>query len=149
MEREPFQPLDRTYSYRLAMLSGRFSQGTARIYAADYDLPMLDWRIVNALHWYGPMSANAIAQRIAVDKGNACRAVARLEHRRAILREPDPVDQRVVNLSLTEAGERLFRKINPIARCREQMLLSVLTDAERRSLDDMLDRLIGQLDRLD
>jgi DNA-binding MarR family transcriptional regulator len=149
VDREPFRPLDRTYSYRLAMLSSRFSQGTARIYAADYDLPMLDWRIVNVLHWYGPMSAAAIAQRIAVDKGNACRAVARLEQRGLILREPDPDDQRVVNLSLTEAGEALFQEINPIARRREQTLLSALSDAERRTLDDLLDRLIGQLDRLD
>ncbi|MGE0803844.1 MAG: MarR family winged helix-turn-helix transcriptional regulator [Lautropia sp.] len=148
MDRSPFRPLDRTYSYRFAMLSSRFSQGTARIYSADYDLPMLDWRIVNVLHWYGPMSANAIAQRIAVDKGNVCRAVARLEHRRLILREPDPSDQRVVNQSLTDAGERLFQQINPIARHREEKLLSVLTDAERCVLDDMLNRLIGLLDQL-
>ena len=43
-----------------------------------------------------------------MDKGNACRAMARLEHRRLILREPDRHHQRVVNLSLTQAGERLF-----------------------------------------
>jgi DNA-binding MarR family transcriptional regulator len=108
------------------MLSSRFSQGTARIYSVNYDLPLLDRRIVNVLHWYGPMSANAIANRIAVDKGNACRAVARLEHRRLILREPDRHDQRVVNLSLTQAGERLFQEINPIARRRGKKLLSVL-----------------------
>ena len=149
MERAPFRPLDRTYSYRLAMLSSRFSQGTARIYAADFDLPMLEWRVINVVHWYGPMSANAISQRIAVDKGNVCRAVARLERRSLILRTPDQDDQRVVNLSLTEAGEALFREINPIARRREQQLLSVLTDAERRALDDMLDRLVGQVERLD
>ncbi len=131
------------------MLSSRFSQGTARIYSVNYDLPLLDWRIVNVLHWYGPMSANAIANRIAVDKGNACRAVARLERRAFILREPDSHDQRVVNLSLTDAGERLFQEINPIARRREAKLLSVLTDAERRALDDMLNRLLGQLEHLD
>lgn len=149
MDRLPYRPLDRTFSYRLAMISSRFSQGTARIYSADYDLPMLDWRIINVLHWYGPISANAIAQRIAVDKGNVCRAVARLEQRRLILREPDDDDQRVVNLSLTDAGERLFQRINPIARRREEKLLSVLTDAERRALDDILSRLVDQLDDLD
>lgn len=131
------------------MLSSRFSQGTARIYSVNYDLPLLDWRIVNVLHWYGPMSANAIANRIAVDKGNTCRAVARLECRGVILREPDAHDQRVVKLSLTDAGERLFEEINPIARRREAKLLSVLTDAERGALDDMLNRLLGQLEHLD
>jgi DNA-binding MarR family transcriptional regulator len=65
----------------------------------------------------------------------------RLERAGLITRGPDPADRRAILITLTDQGRRLIDRASEAHLANEQRLLSVLTDAERRRLADLLRKL--------
>jgi len=141
-------PVERTISYRLSALSNGFSLGNARIYSKAYQLTLRDWRVLNLLWHHEPATSKAIGDIASYDKGQMSRAVKKLEGRRLI----DRVRQGSLKsplLTLTQKGRDIVETIYPIARRREEELLSVLDEADRRRFDALLDRLLAKLAELD
>ena len=62
----------------------------------------------------------------------------RLEQAGLIAREPDPDDRRGTLIALTAAGRRLIDAVTEAHLANERRLLAALTDAEQRSLADLL-----------
>jgi DNA-binding MarR family transcriptional regulator len=62
----------------------------------------------------------------------------RLEQAGLIAREADPDDRRGTLIALTVAGRRLVDAVTEAHLANERRLLSALTDAEQRSLADLL-----------
>jgi DNA-binding MarR family transcriptional regulator len=62
----------------------------------------------------------------------------RLEQAGLIAREPDPDDRRGTLIALTAAGRRLVDAVTEAHLANERRLLAALTDAEQRSLADLL-----------
>ncbi|MGE0802245.1 MAG: MarR family winged helix-turn-helix transcriptional regulator [Lautropia sp.] len=132
-------------SYKLAKVSNGLSENTARLHFADLGLKLLDWRIIVALRHEGPATAAEIAQLIEADKGNVSRSISALTAQGLVRRSATPGALRQRRLELTNAGDALFARLNPIARERERQLLSVLTPDERAAFDALLDKLLEQL----
>ena len=141
-------PVERTISYRLSALSNGFSLGNARIYSKAHQLTLRDWRVLNLLWHHEPATSKAIGDIASYDKGQMSRAVKKLEGRKLL----DRVRQDNLKsplLTLTPKGRTIVETIYPIARRREEELLSVLNDSDRRTFDALLDRLLAKLGELD
>ncbi len=142
----PHEHLQDFFAYKIATLSNRFSLGTARIYAQRYDLTLRDWRVLNVLAHYAPLSANEVAEKILNDKTQVSRAVDKLVKRGFVTRAVDTENRRKSVLRITDEGRKVFEEINPIARQREADLVSVLSADEYREFLAMLDRLLTRVE---
>ncbi|KGQ20074.1 Transcriptional regulator, MarR family [Lysobacter dokdonensis DS-58] len=136
--------LDRFLPYRMSVLSNRISQAIAKLYQARFGFGITEWRVIAVLGRYPALSANAVAERTAMDKVAVSRAVAHLLERHLITREMHGDDRRRSVLTLSEAGYRIYDEIVPLALGRERKLLATLDADERRQLERILDKLANE-----
>jgi DNA-binding MarR family transcriptional regulator len=140
--------LERFVPYRLSVLSNTVSRAIARIYAERFDLSIPEWRAMAQLGRHGRLSASDIVGLTAMDKVRVSRAVARLVESGRVAAVPDARDRRRQVLTLTRAGQRIYREIVPLALEREARLLDALDARDRRALDRLLAKLQAQAQRL-
>jgi len=65
-------------------------------------------------------------------------AVAKLEHKRLIVRKRNKDDARRMELRATAAGLSVYRKVVPLLKARERRMLAPLAASERRQFDALL-----------
>jgi DNA-binding MarR family transcriptional regulator len=147
----PDDPLDLEgfLPYRAAVVATRMSRGLARRYERRFGISIPEWRCLAVLARRGRLTAGELAERTSLDKVQVSRAVSRLKERDLVARETDTRDRRAVRLSITAAGEGLFREIAAVAREWEQELTRALGLSERRTLERVLDKLEDALARVD
>lgn len=83
-----------------------------------------------------------LAHAIKLDRTTIAGVVSRLEKKGLITRDPAPHDRRSNLLSLTTAGERLLEGVIPAAERAQRRMLADFTDKERKTLFDLLERLV-------
>lgn len=77
-------------------------------------------------------------QALMLTSSGTTKRLDRLEQAGLIAREPDPDDRRGTLIALTAAGRRLVDAVTEAHLDNERRLLAALTDAEQRSLADLL-----------
>jgi len=132
------------FPYRLAVLAEAVSQSVALVYGSRFALSREEWRVIAALADKGVMRNVHMVDCTTLDKMQVSRAVARLETKGMVAREPDPEDGRGHVLRILPAGRALVRKIVPMVLAREQFLLEDLDDAERAVLDRVLAKVLAR-----
>lgn len=140
--------LERFLPYRLSVLSNTISRSIARLYAEQFGLSIPEWRVMAVLGRFGPLSANEVRDRTAMDKVGVSRAVARLVRNRQVHRTTDERDRRRSVLRLSRPGRAVHDRIVPIARQRETRILEVLSPDESAQLDQLLSKLQARAQRL-
>jgi len=95
------------------------------------------------------MSSNEICERTAMDKTKVSRAVATLLKRGLIEREPHQTDQRLIQLTLSKAGRKVYEAIIPRARAIESEVTKGLSKADIARLHRVLDRIGARLDEIE
>ena len=75
-------------SYRIHRLANALSRGAALRYRKEFDVSLMEWRIIALLGSFAPMTLKALSQQSGLDKSLASRAVAGLVDRRLVLRGP-------------------------------------------------------------
>ncbi len=140
--------LEHFLPYRLSVLTNTISGGIARLYAERFGLAIAEWRVMAVLDRFGPLSANQVCRRTAMDKVRVSRAVARLVARGLVARRADPHDRRRALLRLAPPGRTIHHQIVPLARAREARLLDALSADERAALDRLLAKLQARADEL-
>jgi len=138
---EPNLELERFLPYRLSVLTNRISTAIARVYVRRFALTVPEWRVMAVLGRFGPMSANAVCERTAMDKVRVSRAVARLTAAGRLERRTDVADRRRALLELTARGRAVYDEIGPLALAVEARLLAQLSAADRADLDRLLPKL--------
>ena len=133
--------LDRFLPYRLSVLSNRISQDIARLYAERFSLSVTEWRVIAVLGRYPDLSANAVAERTAMDKVAVSRAVASLIRDGRLRRRLHGDDRRRSVLALSAKGYRIYDEVAPLALRFERELLSRLGADEQQWLSRILERL--------
>lgn len=128
-------------SYRLGRVANLASRGAALRYRRQFGVSLMEWRIVALLGGFAPMSLNDVAKEAGLDKGQASRTVSALRERGIIARGVAAADARLVALSLTAKGERLYRGLIAAAAERNDAFAAALTREERACLDRALDKL--------
>jgi DNA-binding MarR family transcriptional regulator len=97
----------------------------------------------------GPVTGSALAERLGVTQQAASKAVAGLERRGYVRREPDPTDARARLVTLTSRGRDAVeggrRHRAAVARELEDRLGARRVEAARRLLVDAVRELGGEL----
>ena len=127
--------------YRLSTLSNRISRAIADLYEERFQLTLPEWRVMAVLGEEPDLSANAVAERTAMDKVAVSRAVNRLIEAGRLERHFAADDKRRSVLALSAHGRRVYRQIVPLAIKYEEALLAQLTAGEIDTLDGLLKKL--------
>ena len=141
--------LEQFLPYRLSVLSNVVSAAIASAYRQRHGLTIPEWRVVAVLARYPGLSAREVAEKTRMDAVAVSRAVTRLLRARRLRRATAEEDRRRSILSLSEQGMAVYREVVPFALGYENSLLAALRPAERRMLDEILDKLTDRAQRLD
>ena len=136
----PFE-LEAFLPYRINRLAERMSDSLSRVYRERFAITVAQWRILATLHDAPGLAAKEVARVTNLDKVRVSRALADLEERALIVRRLSRADGRSNELRLSAPGRKLFRRIAPLALRWERDYLRGLSDAERRRLFRLLDKL--------
>ena len=89
------------------------------------------------------LTMGELSNVLSVPLSTATRIVDYLVERGYIRRLPDPEDRRVVRVGLTTAGLEFYRTMDNHVKERTQQLLSCLSNEERNSLFNLLDKVVS------
>jgi DNA-binding MarR family transcriptional regulator len=133
--------LEEFLPYRLNVCATLVSQALSRIYSERYRIGAPEWRVLVTLGQFGVMTGKQIGIHSTMHKTKVSRAVAMLERRKLLARRANREDLREAYLSLTRAGEDIYREAAPIALEFARQLLEVVEPTDRPALDRALLRL--------
>lgn len=149
---EDSPPLDYSYkkllTYRILVLSNTLGKGAVRFYTQRLNIPLAEWRLIAALSLHAPISMNALSVELNTDKGWISRTVAALAQKGYVQANADKADGRKVILKLTPKGKALYKNAAPSVLRRQELLLSVLSQDERDSINRLLTKLQQRADEM-
>lgn len=122
--------------YRIVALGQRMSEALGAAYRNE-GISIPEWRVMAAVAQAPAVAARDVVAVTPMDKMAVSRAVAALERKGLIDREPSS-DKRVSTLKLTAKGETLFQRIAAIALKYEEALLQRLPPTDRKAFLDGL-----------
>lgn len=115
--------------YQLAVLSTQISREFSERYREKHGISISEWRILAHLsQTKKPVSVREIFCQVAMDKSKVSRAASRLHQRGLLKKTQNRSDRRLVELSLSDAGSQMVRKLTPSALEYEQEVLGRLGD---------------------
>jgi DNA-binding MarR family transcriptional regulator len=134
----------------IIMWAGRLSRRVDAFYQEalrDSELKYSDYAVLSLLHFSGAMSPKQLNSYLAITSGGLSKTIQRLEKKKLVQREADPVDGRGTVISLTKAGERLVVRLLAEDVEAHEALLGDRSSAERKriavALRDLLDAFEG------
>ncbi|MEZ5668567.1 MAG: MarR family transcriptional regulator [Alphaproteobacteria bacterium] len=137
--------LDRFLPYRVNVLASRISRRLAAVYEQRFGISIPEWRVLAHLAANQKISVREIFERADMDKSKISRAAANLEGAGLIEKRSNASDRRLLEMSLTDEGRRLFAQIAPLALDYEAQLLDRLSAEERDAFDRALTKLNAAL----
>ena len=129
-------------SSKVMRLATILRRSSTLVYGRKFGLSQVEWRIVALVGEHAPVSLNALAEQMGLDKGQTSRAVSALVARRLVLREYRR-DGRGIHITLSTRGTEIHDELMASALERNRVLLQGLNDAEKTQLFKLLDRLTG------
>jgi DNA-binding MarR family transcriptional regulator len=141
------QPSAGDHAYRLEEQVGfvlrKVSQRHAGLFAAliGEDTTPMQWAVIAKLAEAGPLSQNLLGRETAMDAATVKGVVDRLLKRGMVVASADPMDQRLLIVSLSAAGKTLAAQLVPRAEAITEATLAPLSAVERRQLLTLLAKL--------
>jgi DNA-binding MarR family transcriptional regulator len=144
----PISPetLDRlTASIAQLVRTGRHisSRAAAQLYG---ELPSFGWALLAPLERDGDQRCSALAAKAGVDVSVASRQLAVLERSGHVERRPDPHDGRASLLRLTPQGAHALASARTLRADWALTALAGWDEEDARTLSDLLDRLVADLE---
>ena len=146
MKTRSLPALDQFLTYRLHLVNKLTDRRSSDAYAGEFGLAVGEARCLAALGGPEPdraLSVNDLAARANLNKAQASRAAQSLVERGLVDKTTSATDGRGVTLSLTPAGQILWRSVMALIARRNNEIFSCLSASEQQQLGDMLDRLIA------
>ena len=148
----PIRPLARvakelaaSSGFLLARLGFGFkAKAIACVEAAGYEL--YDYTVLAILDEGARETQATIAQALQVDPSRLVAVLDRLEERKLIVRQRDPVDRRRHVVSITPAGTRELGRLRELIRKLEEQFLAPLDAESRKTFHELLMLLAEQND---
>ncbi len=128
-------------TYTKLMRAAESLTARAHKHLSSTGLTISQFGVLEALHHLGPLSQKDIGQKILRSSGNITMVIDNLEKRRLVQRERDVHDRRSFIVHLTDAGNKLIRKIFPPHAAVITGEMSALTAAEQKTLGDLCKKL--------
>jgi DNA-binding MarR family transcriptional regulator len=130
--------------YLLNQAAEATSRSFQQVYRARHGLTRTQWRVMAHLGRFGAMTARDICRLSHVEKTKVSRAVAALQVRGWLRRDPAPHDGRAEMLSLTETGQAVFADLGLAAQDHDTQLRQTLGATQVATLETALRALITQ-----
>jgi DNA-binding MarR family transcriptional regulator len=135
--------------YRLSVATNRISRAFAAHYEQEFGISIPEWRVIAVLGAFAPLSSNEICDRTAMDKAKVSRAVATLLKKGSIERAPHATDQRLIQLTLSRQGRKIYAAVIPRARAIEAEVTKGLSKTDVAGLHRVLNRIGARLDEME
>ncbi len=130
----------RTFAVTLHELLRRYQfQDVNRV--CEFDLTLTECHALEVVVLAGPLSVNAVAARLRLNKSTASRVLGALETKKLVRRDADAEDRRVVSFEATAEGKRRSAALLAASAERVATLLHGFTDREREAALEILRRL--------
>jgi DNA-binding MarR family transcriptional regulator len=131
------------------LLVAQLSEARLREGLAGFDLQPSWFDILAPLRRAGPpfeLTPGQLMDATMLSSGGMTKRIDRLVDAGLVRRRPDPDDRRGTRVRLTARGKALIDRAIATHIVNEKRLLSLLSAADRRSLDRILRRLVAGLD---
>ncbi|HNR77543.1 MAG TPA: MarR family transcriptional regulator [Parvularculaceae bacterium] len=115
--------------YRIAVLARTLSERLGAAYA-DEGLTIPEWRVLAVVSQENAVAARDVVARTPMDKMAVSRAVASLEKKGLVARQPAS-DRRVSAIRLSDEGRRIADRVAGIALRFEADIVGGMTGTER------------------
>ncbi|PJE95876.1 MarR family transcriptional regulator [Streptomyces carminius] len=102
------------------------------------------YRILAALHEFGPASQAELGRRCRIDRSDVVAAVNELAEQGFAVRAPDPDHGRRNRVTLTDDGLRQLRRMDGVLDQVQDDLLKPLSVEDRQTLTRLLGRVLAQ-----
>jgi DNA-binding MarR family transcriptional regulator len=135
---------------RVVWLVGRASLHAQRLLHgrfAEHDLRKQHYGVLRSLADVGSAAQGPLADRIGLDRSDMVALVDELEAAGHVERAPDPGDRRRKIVSITGSGAEVLDELGELVRAADDELLAPLSEAERRTLVELLTRILPAADR--
>lgn len=118
-------------------------QSMASTVAKTLDLQSTEMSALDTLGKFGPLTMGELARRSFISPTNTTRTVKNLVDRKLVSRQRSQDSDREVNVKLTAAGEKIFRKSYPhMVHDVNDALAAKLNRKDRRTLALLLAKLV-------
>lgn len=134
--------LEQFLTYRLHVLNKLAERGISERYQEKLGVTLPDARVIASVGSFGPFSIMELARHANLDKSQASRAAEALIQQGLVQRQQSAEDGRVVLVSLTAEGRALYRRVMPIARKWNGDLFDCLSEEEKATFGQALDKII-------
>ncbi|MFY7835615.1 MAG: MarR family winged helix-turn-helix transcriptional regulator [Novosphingobium sp.] len=132
--------LDRSLIYFLTSIAEDGIGSANAIFEARFGWSVRELRVLRLVRETPNMTFTRLAASTKFERSLTSRTVSALIKAGLITRTNSPHDARVFTLRVTNAGEALCCQADPLTRELEALMLEPLSDAERKVLMDMLER---------
>lgn len=105
------------------------------------------WRVLSVLRRYEGINQGGLAELLEVEPITVCRMVDRLQEAELVERRPDPLDRRSWLLFLTPKAQDLLGLLRPLAEEMLDEALEGVSETDRATLVNSLDRMRRNLSR--
>jgi DNA-binding MarR family transcriptional regulator len=137
-------PLDSYLPYLLNRVGASIAEAFSKdIKPLGASLQM--WRVLAALHERDGRRMGDLSEATSIGVSTLTRLVDGMEKKKLVARRGDPADARAIVLQATAAGQRLTRRILPIAERYEAMALRGFEAREAKQLKAALRRLYDNI----
>jgi DNA-binding MarR family transcriptional regulator len=109
---------------------------------AQFNLIPPQLGILRVIEASGPMSQIALGEELGIDKATMVKLIDGLEKPQYIRRVGDTKDRRIKLIYITPKGKKVFEKGVKVGKKIEENFLSVLTETERKSLKEIILKLL-------
>lgn len=106
-----------------------------------HDVSVSQCYALEAVILHGPLTLNAVAAHLYLDKSTASRVVDALRRKGYVERRENPEDRRALRLEATAAGRALHARIEGDILAGERELLAEFPPAVRGAMADLVGRL--------
>jgi MarR family transcriptional regulator, lower aerobic nicotinate degradation pathway regulator len=110
--------------------------------ARDFDITPVQYSAIVAIANHPGIDQTALCNIIAFDRSTIGDVVSRLEKKKFIKRLNGAVDRRTKSLTITPAGRRMIRDIEPAVVATQRLILAPLKSGQRNAFTQMLKHLV-------
>ena len=135
--------LERSLTYFLTSIAEDGIGSANAIFEARFGWSVRQLRVLRLVRANPEITFTQLAARTKFDRALTSRTVTRLIKAGLVMRANSPQDARVFTLCVTDKGEALCRKADPLTFEMEALMLEPLDGQERQAFLSMIERVKG------